>query len=101
MSNPTRTTTARSNGELTPAALEGVLAGHRRMIEILLAVAVEIRGASLLDDLEKRLGFEDHEEDPGVLPDAAFAAERAADAEVRRLLRSAREAVSSRASSSA
>lgn len=94
MSNPTTMTTGRSNGELTPAALEGALAGHRRLIEALLAVVVDMRGPSLLDDLERRLGFEDHEEDPGVLPDPAFAIERAADAEVRRLLRSAREAVS-------
>ncbi|WP_181700252.1 hypothetical protein [Chthonobacter albigriseus] len=95
MSNPTPTTrTARSSGELTPAEVEGVLAAHRRILEALVAIAVKARGPGLLDDLADHLGTEDHQEDPGVEPDAAFATERIADAEVKRLLRAVRDGLS-------
>ena len=80
-----------------PAAVEGVLIAHRRLIEVLLVrMAGEGPDAiGKIDEIERRLGYDDYHEDPGVDPDPAFAIERAADAELRRLLREVRAVLAS------
>jgi hypothetical protein len=80
------------SGESWPPDVEGTLIAHRRVLELLLATlaAAGAEGGALLDDIERRLAGGDAQEDPGVEPDGAFAVQRAADAEVRRLIREAR-----------
>lgn len=87
------TTATRPDGTLTAEALEGRLLGQRRLLEALLTVLCRDRtdAAAFLDRLEADLGFQDHQEDPGFEPDSAFALERHADLEVRRILDRARE----------
>jgi len=77
------------------AGLEGRLAAQGRLVELLVAaMALASRDPDgLLDDVERRLGPQAAEEDPGALPDRAFAVQRAADAEVGRILRSVRAMV--------
>jgi uncharacterized membrane protein YebE (DUF533 family) len=82
-------------GDSWPPEVEGALIAHRRVLELLLATLAAARkdGGSLVDDLERRLSFQDFHEDPGVEPDPAYAIERASDQELRRLLRSVRDMV--------
>ncbi|BBE72831.1 hypothetical protein [Oharaeibacter diazotrophicus] len=77
------------------AGLEGRLAAQGRLVELLVAaMALSSRDpAGLVDDIELRLGPQSAEEDPGALPDRAFAVQRAADAEIERMLRSVRAMV--------
>lgn len=77
------------------AGLEGRVAAQARLVELLVAaMALSSRDpAGLVDDIERRLGPQSAEEDPGALPDRAFAIQRSADAEIARLLRSIRAMV--------
>ncbi|MEJ1157145.1 hypothetical protein [Prosthecomicrobium sp. N25] len=72
-----------------PPDIEGVLTIHRKLLSALLAAAAE-RDAGFLDRVEAELEYRDAHEDPGAEPDLAFAVESAADAELKRLLASAR-----------
>lgn len=77
------------------AGLEGRIAAQGRLVELLVAaMALSSRDpAALVDDIERRLGPQSAEEDPGALPDHAFAIQRAADAEIARMLRNVRAMV--------
>jgi hypothetical protein len=77
---------------LTPQELEGKLNAHRElMIDILAAmIGGETTIAEFLQRLRDDATFKDNEEDPGVLPDGAFAIENAAAREVRAILEAAR-----------
>ncbi len=76
-----------------PPAAEGALLAHRRLIEAVFAVLVadHADGHGVIDDVERRIGAPDGQEDPGAVPDRAFAVERAAEAEIARTLRAVRE----------
>ncbi|WP_181706212.1 hypothetical protein [Chthonobacter rhizosphaerae] len=78
-----------------PPEIEGALIAHRKLLEILIAVLASGRpaGADPIGEIERRLGYQDQQEDPGFEPDRAFAVARAADAEMERLLRSARDII--------
>jgi len=77
---------------LTPQELEGRLNAHRElMIELLSAmIGGEITITSFLRRLRDDATFKDNEEDPGLLPDGAFAIENSAAREVRSILNAAR-----------
>lgn len=78
-----------------PPDIEGAITAHRKLLQVLVVLMAEQtgRGAELVGAIEQRLGYQDHQEDPGFEPDAAFAVERAADGEVQRLLRTVREMI--------
>lgn len=77
---------------LTPQELEGRLNAHRElMIEMLSAmIGGEVTITAFLKKLRDDATFKDNEEDPGVIPDAAFAIENAAAREVRAILEAAK-----------
>lgn len=71
--------------------LEGRINAHRRLLVELLSVVAaipEARAALLAMARDNETGS-DHEEDPGIEPDAAFAAQQIADDEIRAILQSA------------
>jgi hypothetical protein len=76
-----------------PEELEGRLNAHRELIIEMLAAMIggETTAASFLQRLQDDTTFEDNEEDPGVMPDEAFAIENSAAREVRTMLEAARE----------
>ncbi len=80
-----------------PPQIEGALIAHRKLLELLISMLAAERGdtTALIDDLERRLFYQDGEEDPGAEPDQAFAAQTEAGNELRRLLRSVRAALAS------
>lgn len=84
-----------ATGNGWPPDVEGAITAHRKLLEVLIALMAEEsgRGAELVGEIERRLGYQDHQEDPGFDPDAAFAVERAADGEVKRLLRTVRDMI--------
>ena len=71
--------------------LEGRINAHRRLLVELISViaampeARDARVAMARDSETVR----DHEEDPGIEPDAAFAAQQIADDEIRAILKAA------------
>ena len=77
---------------LTTEELEGRLNAHRElMIELLAAmIGGEVTISSFLRWLRDDATFKDNEEDPGVMPEAAFAIENSAAREVRAILEAAR-----------
>lgn len=77
---------------MTPEQLEGRLNAHRElMIEMLSAmIGGEITITAFLRQLRDDATFKDNEEDPGVMPDGAFAIENAAAREMRAILEAAR-----------
>jgi hypothetical protein len=78
--------------ELTPHELEGRLNAHREVLIELLSAMIggEVTITSFLRRLRDDATFKDNEEDPGVLPDGAFAIENSAAREVRSILDAAR-----------
>ncbi|MGY6706221.1 hypothetical protein [Roseinatronobacter sp.] len=71
----------------SPLQLEGRLNAQREALAALLAWAARQPGGDdLLDALAVQLGVQDHEEDPGVLADNAYAIEAAAAREMQLLL---------------
>ncbi len=78
--------------ELTPQELEGRLNGHRElMIEMLAAmIGGEVTITAFLRRLRDDATFKDNQEDPGALPEEAFATENAMAREVRSILEAAR-----------
>lgn len=77
---------------LTPQELEGRLNAHRElMIEMLSAmIGGEVTITAFLKKLRDDATFKDNEEDPGVIPEIAFAIENAAAREVRAILEAAK-----------
>jgi hypothetical protein len=77
---------------LTPQELEGRLNAHRElMIEMLAAmIGGEVTISAFLRRLRDDATFKDNEEDPGIMPDPAFAIENAAARELRSMLEAAR-----------
>ncbi|WP_337182235.1 hypothetical protein [Shinella sp.] len=73
------------------AHLEGRINAHRRLLVELLSVVAAIPEAreALLAMARDNETVIDHEEDPGVEPDAAFAAQQIADDEIRAILKAA------------
>ena len=71
--------------------LEGRINAHRRLLVELISVVASIPEAravlmAMARDNETVI---DHEEDPGIEPDAAFAAQQIADDELRGILKAA------------
>ncbi|CDN49485.1 hypothetical protein [Neorhizobium galegae] len=77
---------------LTPQELEGRLNAHREVLIELLSAMIggEVTITSFLRRLRDDATFKDNEEDPGLLPDGAFAIENSAAREVRSILDAAR-----------
>lgn len=73
------------------AHLEGRINAHRRLLVELLSVVAAIPAAreALLAMARDNETVADHEEDPGIEPDAAFAAQQIADDEIRAILTAA------------
>lgn len=73
------------------AHLEGRINAHRRLLVELLSVVAAIPAAreALVAMARDTETVADHEEDPGVEPDAAFAAQQIADDEIRSILKAA------------
>ncbi len=72
--------------------LEGRLIAQRELLIELLSAMIggEVTVTAFLQRLRDDATFKDNEEDPGVLPDNAFAIENAAAREVRAILEAAR-----------
>ena len=77
---------------LTPQELEGKLHAHRELMIDLLAAMIggEISVSAFLDRLRDDATYKDNEEDPGAVPDTAFAIENAAAREIQTILEAAR-----------
>jgi len=77
---------------LPPEELEGRLNAHRELLIELLAAMIggEVTITAFLRRLRDDATFKDNEEDPGLLPEAAFAIENSAAEEVRAILEAAR-----------
>ena len=73
------------------AHFEGRINAHRRLLVELLSVVATIPAAreALLAMARDTETVADHEEDPGIEPDAAFAAQQIADDEIRAILTAA------------
>jgi hypothetical protein len=71
--------------------LEGRINAHRRLLVELISVVAAIpeARATLLAMARENETVADHEEDPGIEPDAAFAAQQIADDEIRAILNAA------------
>ncbi|WFE76565.1 hypothetical protein [Roseinatronobacter sp. S2] len=74
----------------SPQQLEGRLNAQREVLALLLAWAMRQPDSEFADALAAQLGVQDHEEDPGVIADTAFAIEAAAARETQLLLERAR-----------
>ncbi len=75
---------------LSPQQLEGRLNAQRETLVMLLAWAMRQPGNDLETRLDDGLSVQDHSEDPGAVPDMAFAIEAAAAEEKKLLLERAR-----------
>jgi len=77
---------------LTSQELEGRLNAHRElMIEMLSAmIGGEVTITAFLKKLRDDATFKDNEEDPGVIPESAFAIENASAREIRAILEAAK-----------
>ncbi|MCC2611672.1 hypothetical protein ABK249_19775 [Neorhizobium sp. Rsf11] len=77
---------------MTPEELEGRLNAHRELLIELLAAMIggEVTITAFLQRLRDDATFKDSEEDPGVIPEEAFAIENSAAREVRAILEAAR-----------
>ncbi|MDD7971087.1 hypothetical protein [Roseinatronobacter alkalisoli] len=76
--------------EQSPQQLEGRLNAQREVLAALLAWAMRQPGSDFPDALDAEQGVQDHQEDPGVLADSAFAIEGAAAREMQILLERAK-----------
>jgi hypothetical protein len=76
----------------TPEELEGRLNAQRELLIEMLAAMIggEITITTFLRRLRDDATFKDNEEDPGLIPESAFAIENAAAREVRSILEAAR-----------
>lgn len=73
------------------AHLEGRINAHRRLLVELFSVIAAIPGAreALVAMARNNETVSDHEEDPGIEPDIAFAVQQIADEEIRAILKAA------------
>jgi len=73
------------------AHLEGRINAHRRLLVELISVVAAIpeARAALVAMAQSTETVMDHEEDPGIEPDPAFAAQQIADDEIRGILTAA------------
>lgn len=80
------------------AHLEGRINAHRRLLVELISVVAAIPQAHelLVAMARENETVSDHEEDPGLEPDAAFAAQQVADDEIRAILKAALDRLESR-----
>ncbi len=71
--------------------LEGRINAHRRLLVELISIVAAIPEAreALVAMARDNETVIDHEEDPGIEPDAAFAAQQIADDEIRAVLKAA------------
>lgn len=76
--------------EMSPLEIEGQLLGQRAVLVAIVAQLMANRGDDVTARIEALLEISDHQEDPGALPDPAFAIEAAAVQEVRLVLEQAR-----------
>lgn len=77
--------------EQSPETLEGRLNAQREVLAVLLACAMRDQDAEdLIAELETGQVVQDHQEDPGALPDRAFSIEAAAAQEMQLLLEQAK-----------
>ncbi|HHX91917.1 MAG TPA: hypothetical protein GX700_19570 [Paracoccus sp.] len=74
---------------LSPLELEGRLHGQRRILALLLAEAMARGDEAFAGRLEGLCFAPDHQEDPGAVPDPAFAVEAAAAQEARLIMQQA------------
>ncbi|WP_424932384.1 hypothetical protein [Amaricoccus macauensis] len=72
----------------TIGSLEGRLIAHRKILALLLEHCGD--SGALRETLEARLEVQDHEEDPGVVPNEAFAIEGAIADELRLVMDAAK-----------
>lgn len=81
------------------AHLEGRINAHRRLLVELIATvaAIPAAHAALVAMARENETVADHEEDPGLEPDAAFAAQQVADDEIRAILKAAMDRLDTRA----
>jgi len=81
------------------AHLEGRTNAHRRLLVELISVVAALpeARAALAAMARDNETVADHEEDPGLEPDAAFAAQQIADDEIRAILKAAMERLDTRA----
>lgn len=84
------------------AHLEGRTNAHRRLLVELLSViaAIPEARAALVAMARENETVSDHEEDPGIEPDAAFAAQQIADNEIRAILKAAMARLDSKSTGS-
>lgn len=75
----------------TSVHLEGRINAHRRLLVELVSILGSIPEArdALIAMARDNETVIDHQEDPGVEPDTAFAAQQIADDEIRRILKAA------------
>jgi hypothetical protein len=71
---------------MSPLEIEGRLNGQREILATILAQLMAQSGDGFTRQLEALLEIPDHQEDPGAVPEPAFAIEAAAALEVRLLL---------------
>lgn len=73
------------------ASIEARLNAHRRLMVSLFSTLASIPNVrdALAGMLEEGGTISDHEEDPGIDPDAAYAVQRIADEEIRAILQAA------------
>ncbi|WP_153020098.1 hypothetical protein [Paramesorhizobium deserti] len=78
--------------EITHEEIEGRLIAQREVLGFMLAILARREGAgdALWNELEERATFQNQQEDPGVLPTRAFAAEAAMMREFRLIVDEAR-----------
>lgn len=76
--------------ELSQLELEGRLHGQREVLALIVAHLLRADGDGFGRLLDAQLEIGDHQEDPGAVPEEAFAAEAAAALEIRLLLDRAR-----------
>ncbi len=78
--------------EATPLELEARLNAHRELlIDVLTALIGDQSSSKIAERLRDDTVAADFEEDPGVLPDQAFAIENETASEIRRILDAARK----------
>lgn len=80
--------------ELSPLELEGRLNGQRELLGLLLEAALRRDDGELARRLEEWSALSDHQEDPGAVPQAAFAVEAAERREIELIVEAARSKLS-------
>lgn len=76
--------------DLSPLEIEGQLHGQRAVLAAIVAELMAQGGEGVTHRIEALLEISDHQEDPGAVPDPAFAIEAAAAQEIRQVLERAR-----------